>query len=176
MKSYKRVHQIGFIVEDLEKAMKEYSEIYHIKSWFRAVNDPPGKIFYKGKEIEDKGFDAIIGYCGKTEIELITSTAEENIYTTFLREQGPGIHHICFFVKNIDKSISEYEKKGFEVLQYGEMVGKSMISRYVYLVKPGEKFSRIVELGESKLYGKLSITRRKPLLWLGTLTGDTQKL
>lgn len=176
MKSYGRVHQIGFVVEDMKKAMKEYGDIYHIKQWFRAVNQPPGKIFYKGKEIEDKGFDAMIGYCGKTEIELITTSCKENIYSTFLREQGPGLHHICFFVNDIDKSIREYEAQGFEVLQHGEMVGKTTVSRYVYLVKPGEKFSRIVELGQTKLFGKFTMMRSYLGMWLGVLTGDAQKM
>lgn len=173
--SKRSVDQIGFIVDDMEKAMREYGAIYHIKHWFRAVNTPPGKIFYNGEEIQDPGFDACIGYCGRTEIELITTSHPDNLYGAFLREQGPGLHHFCFFVKDINKVIKEYEAQGFNVIQRGSMNGKHMVSYYAYLVKPGEKFSRIVELGETKL-GPISLRRTPLRLWLGILTGDSKRL
>ena len=34
---YPFVHQLGFVVRDMEKAMEEYGKIYHIKKWYRAA-------------------------------------------------------------------------------------------------------------------------------------------
>ena len=43
---FKRVHQLGYVVEDMEKAMDEYGKIYGIKKWYRAVNNPVGQLYY----------------------------------------------------------------------------------------------------------------------------------
>jgi catechol 2,3-dioxygenase-like lactoylglutathione lyase family enzyme len=117
--NYPRIHQLGFVVEDLEKAMPEYSRMYNVRTWYRAVNEMKEAMYYKGKAIRDDGFDLVIGYCGRTEIELIVSTAKENYLREFSSENGPGLHHISYFVSDLDKAIKEYTDMGFEVIQNG---------------------------------------------------------
>lgn len=169
------VDQIGFIVTDMQKAMEEYGKIYHIRQWYRAVNKPAGPIYYEGKEIKDDGFDAVIGYCGKTEIELITTSLPDNLYGRFLHDRGPGLNHFCFFVKDIEKVTAQYEAMGFKVLQKGCMQGRHMRSRYTYLVRPGDEYGRIVELGETK-WGNATLRRSAFGMKIAALLGDAEKL
>lgn len=176
MKKYSNVHQLGFIVKDMEKAMDYYGKIYHIKKWYGVVNEPQGKLYYKGKEFSDDGYDMRLGYCGKTEIELITTNAEENIYTEFLKKCGEGLHHISFFVKDVKKSIAEYEQLGFEVVQNGTINGKSMISEFAYMRQKGDEgFENIVEVCSVKTKGGLSMTRKSWNIGFGVVTGDLYK-
>lgn len=172
---YSRVHQLGFIVEDIEKALYEYSKIYNVKKWYRAANNPKGKVYYKGKCIEDDGFDLVIGYCGKTEIELITSTAKENIYVNFLRENGPGLHHISYFVSNLNKAVKDYQDIGFEVIQNGSLGSALVKTRYAYLKPPNSRHGNIVELQETRMFN-IPMFRSDFLTWLGTFTGGAERI
>jgi hypothetical protein len=173
---YPRVHQLGFVVDNMQKAMEEYGQIYHIKKWYRAGRTPDDDMYYMGEKIKDEGFDLIIGYCGVTEIELITTKAKKSLYANFLHEQGPGLHHISFFCTNLKKCLNEYRKLGFEVVQNGYLQGKTIRTEYAYLVKPGEKYSRIVEFSASKMFGIIPIIRSRWNVWMGLLTGDAERI
>ena len=172
---YSRVHQLGFIVENLNEAMVDYAEIYNVKQWYRPVDDLNTPVLYKGRPIKDDGFDLVIGYCGRTEIELITSNADENVYVNFLRDNGPGLHHVSYFVKNLAKAILDYEKIGFEVVQEGSLGSMGVVTSYVYLTRPGANHGNVIELQEMRAFNLFSLTRTKFLTWAGLLTGASTR-
>ena len=174
MLKYPFVHQLGFVVKDMESAMDEYAEIYGIKRWYRAGKHAEDEMYYRGKRIVDTGFDLIIGYCGKTEIELITTGAESSIYADFLKEHEQGLHHISFFVKDLDKHIAVMKKHGFEVVQSGYMTGKSVRTDYAYMARPNEGYGRIVEFSSSKMFGRIPLIRGRWNMWAAVLTGNAQ--
>lgn len=43
------------------------------------------------------------------------------IYVNFLRENAPGLHHIIYFVGNLDKAVKDYLDIGFEVVHNGTL-------------------------------------------------------
>lgn len=176
MKSYPYVHQIGFVVENMDKAMEEYGKVYRIKKWYRTPCKPDDDMFFHGKRIVDPGFQLNVGYCGRTEIELITTSATESLYANFLREHGPGLHHISFFTTHLEKSVKEFEAMGFEVVQNGFMTGKDVVTDYAYMAKPDEGYSRIIEFSSSKMYGLFRINRGKNTAWLAALTGNMTRV
>lgn len=176
MKKFSRVHQLGFVVRDMDKAMYEYGRIYKIKKWYGVVNNPKGKLYYKGKEFTDEGYDMRIGYSGATEIELITTAVGDNIYGGFLSKCGEGLHHVSFFVRNIAPYVEEYKKMGFEIIQNGTINGKTLITKFAYLSKPDEGYTRIVEFSEVKTKGGLSLGRNRFNIGLGALTGNLYKV
>lgn len=176
MKEYRRVNQLGFVVRDLDRALKEYAQIYHIKQWYRAGKKPGDPMKYHGKSFKDPGFDLIIGYCGDTEIELITTGAEHSLYADFLAEGNEGLHHVSLFVLNLKKSIKEFESMGFEIVQEGCMDQGLSKAPYAYMAKPGEGYGRIIELQVTKLFGVIPVTRNRLNLWLGSKFGLAEKL
>lgn len=176
MKRYPRVHQLGFVVRDLDTAMTEYGEIYGIRKWYAVVNDPPGKIYFRGREIRDEGYDMRVGYCGSTEIELITTSLKDNIYGLFLEQCGEGLHHVSFFVRRIEPYVDKYRKLGFEVVQNGEVNGKSMITKFAYMAKPGENFTRVVEVQDVRTKSGLRLGRNRFNIGFGVLTGDLRRV
>lgn len=149
---YLYVHQLGFVVDDMEKAMEEYGRLYHVKKWYRAGRKADDPMYYKGEKITDPGFDLIIGYCGLTEIELITTSAARSMYADFLREGHIGFNHVSFFVNDLDAAVKEYQSYGFEVIQSGSMNGKTERTDYAYMAIPGEGYSRIIEFSSTKIF------------------------
>lgn len=173
---YSCINQLGFIVEDMKKAIRDYSKIYHIKRWYHAANEMKDHIYYKGKKIRDNGFDVVIGYSGSLEIELITSTAEENIYVNFLRENGPGLHHVSYFVSNLDQAVKDYQNIGFELVQYGTMGNRSVVTRYAYLRPPNSRYGNIIELQQTRMFDLITVYRSRFLTWAGTFTGGAERI
>ena len=53
---------------------------------------------------------------GETRIELLEPTSEESPVARFLSKRGPGVHHICFSVDDIDGALEELSSRGFRLL------------------------------------------------------------
>lgn len=166
------LNQMGIVVEDINEAMKQYGEMYGIKKWYVTHPGPGDKQYYRGKEVTDKELKLNLGYNGKFEIELIETSRDDNMYADFLKEHGPGPHHVCLHLRNLDKAVTHYKKMGFEILQEGDLHGDSSYGRYAYVARPGEENRLVVELSETAMFGgKYMTIRGKPHVILSALTG-----
>ncbi len=172
-RKYSQVHHLGFVVQNIDKAMTEIGLVYKIDKWYKPVNRSYEEMYYKGSKISIES-EAVIGYCGKTEIEIISFTGgDENLYSIGLEENGPGFHHISFFIKDLETSVKELESLGYEKTQWGTMTGKSTVTRYVYFTKKNGTTNPILELNETRM-GKRSIIRGRKDCFMGTLFGDME--
>ena len=106
----------------------------------------------------------------------LTSTAEENIYVDFLRENGPGLHHVSYFVSNLDEAVKDYQSIGFELVQNGTMGNKSVVTRYAYLRPPNSRYGNIIELQQTRMFDIFTVYRNSFLTWAGTLTGGAERI
>lgn len=166
------LNQMGIVVEDMDKAMKEYGEMFQIKKWYVTHPGPGDKQFYKGKDVTDEGLKLNLGYNGKFEIELIETTRDDNMYADFLKEHGPGPHHVCLHLRHLDKAVEHYKSMGFELLQTGDLHGDSSYGRYAYVARPGEENQLVIELSETAMLGgKFMTIRGMYHVLLSALTG-----
>ena len=55
--------------------------------------------------------------------ELIEPLDGPNSYQEFLDSRGEGLHHLGYFVDDLDAAIAEMEAQGFAVLQSGRAFG-----------------------------------------------------
>lgn len=136
----KRLMQIGIIVKNLEKAVEEYEKM-GVGPWDIAVMDntiPPfNDLTFDGKELETKGpiiKTAMMQRYG-LEIELIQPVAKETAYYKWLKEHGPGIHHIAFdTMDNYEDFLASCkEKTGKDVWVRGRAIHDLMDFSYVDL-------------------------------------------
>lgn len=99
-KALKRISQVGVIVEDLERAIRAFSEDFGITSWhtFDATKDF-GDLIVDGKPGMLNIRGAITAELEGMEIELIQPTGE-GPFADHLKEHGPGVHHIAVIMPN----------------------------------------------------------------------------
>ena len=64
--------------------------------------------------------------------ELIESVEGPSIYEEFLKEHGEGVHHLGYFVEDIDAEISSMETRGFSMLQSARGFGTNDDGAYAY--------------------------------------------
>src|SRR4029077_539866 len=60
---------------------------------------------------------------GQGRIELLEPTSEDSPVAKFLKKRGPGIHHICFAVRDIDGTVADLARRGFRLINSQPALG-----------------------------------------------------
>jgi catechol 2,3-dioxygenase-like lactoylglutathione lyase family enzyme len=113
--------QIAWVTRDLDSTERALTTLLGAKKWVRmpGVHFGPDACTYRG-EPADFVADIALSYAGDMQLELIAPVTGESIYTDFLDRCGPGLHHICLEVDDVEAALAE---RGAEVVQRGVMPG-----------------------------------------------------
>jgi catechol 2,3-dioxygenase-like lactoylglutathione lyase family enzyme len=121
----KDVVHIGFIVHDVDKAIKELSNVLGIKPWNIWILRPP---FLRDTTVHGKpvahGFKAAIASLGNVSIELLAPLEGESVYVEYLKNRGEGFHHVAFAFpseKKLDEAVKKLKDKGGIIVQSGRL-------------------------------------------------------
>ncbi len=124
---------IGIAVESLEQGMK----------------------FYQALGFEDLGVEEVASEKVRTQflklenhakLELLEPTSDDSVIKKFLEKKGPGIHHICLRVKNIDEVVKNIKVKGIRLINETPKMGAHNC-RFVF-VHPASTGGILIELSE----------------------------
>jgi hypothetical protein len=140
----RRINQVCIVVRDLQKTMERYWEDLGIGPWKIYQFEGPllREMTIKGKPAKYK---MSLALCQMDNIflELIQPLSGETIYKEFLEEKGEGLHHLGFFVDDLDQALRNFEMSGIGTIQTGRFQGGG----FAYL-DTQEKLGTIFELIE----------------------------
>ncbi|MDR3657056.1 MAG: VOC family protein [Mycobacterium sp.] len=138
--------QIAWVTSDMDATETALTGLLGVRKWVQIpdVHFAPQTCSYRGKPAD---FVATISlsYLGDMQLELITPVRGENIYSDFLRESGPGLHHICIEAQTperFDAALREAAEQGAPVVQQGLMPGGLQFA-YVSAPEAGVPFVEI---------------------------------
>ena len=126
------VDQIGIVVRDLHAMVVALEQILGIKG-FRVMEWPVEGIdpqsTYHG---EPGNYRLLLGFgtIGKTQIEIVQPLEGQNIYSDFLEEHGPGLHHFRLTVPDFEERVESLESRGIEKIASG--TGVHVGSKWAY--------------------------------------------
>lgn len=168
-----KIGHAGIIVHDVEQASEHYSKLFGIKHWYELISTSDLDLTYNG---EKRKCDVTIWYGGKghTAVELIQTRGDKNAYDTFLEKHGEGIHHLQYYVKNLDEAIKDSEKEGLKIIQRASFMSKSMKVEYAYVAK--SESDAAFELIEATLPGGIKKGDLPCEIMLGMLTGNFRRV
>jgi len=130
-----RVNHIGIAVNNIEEALKLYTEVLGLN--------------VKDMEVvaEQKVKTAIIPV-GDTKIELLESTDPGGAIAKHIEKRGEGLHHLAFEVTDINGALEELKGKGIALID--EKPRKGVENTDISFLHPkGTKvLMEIVEAGE----------------------------
>lgn len=134
-KHFEKVFQIGIIVENVDTVTKRYENDLGIGPW-EILDFTPDLM--QGMTVNGKVKDLRmkIAFCRSfgAELELIQPVSE-SIYMDWLKQHGPGLHHIAFVLNDYDVLKADLTGKGKKPLMEVLDGSKSNGFAYYDLVK-----------------------------------------
>lgn len=127
------VEHIGIAIKDLEKDALFWSKVLGIEQT-------------KTEDVDDQGVITDIYDTGRGKIELLLSKYPDSPIGKFLKKRGPGIHHICLQVEDIEESIKVLKKHGIETIGDKSSIGAEGFK--VIFIHPRSTGGVLVELAE----------------------------
>lgn len=124
--------QVAYVVRDLEPAVKSFAENMGIPDWvgWDYHGDYLPNRFYDGQPAEYRSIVAIPLY--GPQVEIIQPIDGPSVFTTFLEERGPGLHHIGYFVPSMQEVRDWYAARGITEKMSGNGQGVDGDGEFTY--------------------------------------------
>lgn len=97
------VDHIGFAVRDIEEAIDFYSRTFDVHEWERIP-------------MPERHMAVAATRVGDMLLELIAPTSEDAAFAKFLRDRGPGMHHVAYRVDDIVAALAEVKARGIQLI------------------------------------------------------------
>lgn len=128
-----KVDHIGIAVPDLEAALAVYRDVLGLEfCGYETVAEQ------KVKVAKLKG--------GDDTIELLEPTEEDSPIGKFLKKRGPGIHHVCLAVDDIEATLERFKSKGLRLIDESPRIGAGGCR--IAFVHPASTGGVLIELSE----------------------------
>jgi len=129
----KKINHIAIAVNDIEEAAKFYQSILGLSlSGVEVVAAQKARV----------GFLKI----GESNIELVQPAGPDSPLIKFLETKGPGIHHICFEVDDVEAEVKAYLEKGAALIDHKPRPGAH--NTRVAFLHPKSSSGVLIELCE----------------------------
>ena len=126
-----RIAHVGIAVSDLDAALAFYQDVLGL------VPHPPQTV---------DGADIVSLPFGDAEVELLASTDPSSPISRFLARRGPGIHHICYRVPDLDAALAACRTAGYRLVDETPRPGAG--GRRIAFVHPKATAGILLELTE----------------------------
>jgi methylmalonyl-CoA/ethylmalonyl-CoA epimerase len=80
---------------------------------------------------------------GEGEVELVMPTSGDSGVAKYLEKRGPGLHHLCFEVDDIDEMLAELKEKGVVLI---DETARELEGRKMAFLHPKSTNGVLVEL------------------------------
>ena len=113
--------QVSIVVSDLDASLKTFVEDYGIGPWEIYEFNPDTMTEMLGRRGEETSyrFKIAVTMVGSVQWELVQPLEDRGIFADFLREHGPGLHHVAVGGRPYAETIAAMEGNGRELLQGG---------------------------------------------------------
>ena len=103
MPKVKQINHVAVVVEDMEKALSFWRDALGME--LHGLRDVPA----------EKSQVAFLPLSG-SEVELVQPTTDDSGIAKYLAKHGPGMHHLCLEVDDIEGMMSQLKSKGVRLI------------------------------------------------------------
>jgi Glyoxalase/Bleomycin resistance protein/Dioxygenase superfamily len=143
--------QVAWVTHDVGATETALTVLLGVKKWVRLpdIHFAPDSCSYLGAPADFVAHISL-SYLGDTQLELIEPVHGPNIYSDFLRDHGPGLHHICVEANTItdfEAMLSAAAGQGATIPQQGVMPGGLKFA-YISAPESGVPFLEIAHFSD----------------------------
>ncbi len=131
--SVKKINHVAIVVPELADAQK---------FWVEALDLTLGGV----EQLPAEGVTVAFLPVGDSEIELISPTEPDSGVARYLAKRGPGMHHICLEVEDIEATLARLKTAGIPLIHEAPAVNENGV-RYAFIHPKGAN-GVLVELYE----------------------------
>jgi methylmalonyl-CoA/ethylmalonyl-CoA epimerase len=126
-----RIAHIGIAVRDLDQLLPFYRDVLGMPE--RALDDSDGA--------------RIVGLAaGDSLVELLEADTPDSPIARFVTKRGPGIHHVCFAVDDLDQALERCRSAGIRLIDETPRIGAE--GKRIAFLHPSATGGVLVELSE----------------------------
>lgn len=126
-----RIAHIGIAVQSLEALLPLYRDVLEMPE----------------VPLDDADGAAIAGVAaGESLVELLESRQEGSPIARFIEKRGPGIHHVCFAVDDLDGTLARCRTAGLRLIDETPRIGAE--GKRIAFLHPSATGGVLVELSE----------------------------
>lgn len=103
MPKVKQINHVAVVVDDMEKALRFWRDALGMD--LHELRDLPA----------EKSQVAFLPLPG-SEVELVKPTTDDSGIAKYLAKRGPGMHHICLEVDDIDEMLNQLRSKEIRLI------------------------------------------------------------
>ena len=103
MSKVRAINHIAVVVDDMEKSLAFWRDALGLE--LHELRDVPA----------EKSQVAFLPLAG-SEIELVKPTSDDSGIAKYLAKRGPGMHHVCVEVDDIDGMLAQLKSKGIRLI------------------------------------------------------------
>jgi methylmalonyl-CoA/ethylmalonyl-CoA epimerase len=133
MAQIKRIDHIAILVDDMDKTLSFWRDGLGME--LTHVEDVPA----------EKSMVAFLPV-GGSEVELVKPTTDDSGLAKYLEKRGPGMHHVCLEVDDIQGMLAQLKEKGIQLINENPMTGLG--GRKYAFIHPKSANGVMVELYE----------------------------
>jgi methylmalonyl-CoA/ethylmalonyl-CoA epimerase len=126
-----RIAHVGVAVPDLDVALAFYRDVLGLEP-----HEP---------EVADGATIVALPF-GDAQVELLAPLQPDSPIARFLTRRGPGIHHICYRVADLDAALRACRDAGYRLIDEVPRLGAG--GRRIAFVHPGATAGILLELTE----------------------------
>jgi methylmalonyl-CoA/ethylmalonyl-CoA epimerase len=126
-----RIAHVGVAVPDLDVALAFYRDVLGLEA--------------HAPEIADGATIVALPF-GDAAVELLAPLDPESPIARFLTRRGPGIHHICYRVADLDAALEACRAAGYRLIDEVPRLGAG--GRRIAFIHPGATAGILLELTE----------------------------
>lgn len=126
-----KLEHIGIAVDDLEASEALFEELLQSK-------------VYKREEVPSQSVITSFLQIKNTKIELLNSTDPDGPIARFIKNRGPGVHHLAFEVENIREEMERLQKAGYTLINKEPQRGAD--NKWVVFLHPRSTGKVLIEL------------------------------
>jgi methylmalonyl-CoA/ethylmalonyl-CoA epimerase len=126
-----RIAHIGIAVDALDRILPFYRDILELSA----------------EPLDDADGARITGFrAGDSLVELLEARSPDSPIGKFVAKRGPGIHHICFAVDNLNATLDRCRRAGIKLIDDTPRIGAE--GKRIAFLHPSSTAGVLIELTE----------------------------